>query len=61
MSFDSLTNQLIAYTLEFLDWQDFVTLKQVCRRFAEITIYHEGIWARACMRNFFSFDLEMIS
>jgi len=56
---DSLPNKLWAYLFEFLDQQSFFGVVTSCKKFAQILKEHNKFWARECLGQYFSFDLEL--
>ena len=60
MPLESLTDQLLMHIFEFLEWQAYTNLRQVCRKLEAVISHHETFWARECLRTYFSTDLDYI-
>lgn len=57
----ALPSHLFMYVLEFLSFQDFKSLVTTCKRFSHMILNHNKLWARECLNNYLSFDLELYS
>lgn len=57
MLFDILPSNLCLGILAYLEWNDLVTLKLVCRKSNKLAS-DQRIWARECLRCYITLDLE---
>lgn len=57
----ALPSHLLIHVFEYLGLQDYKSLITTCKRFSHTILNHNKLWARECLNNFLSFDLELYS
>jgi hypothetical protein len=57
----ALPSHLLMHVFEYLSLPDFMSLLTTCKRFSHTILNHNKLWARECLSNYLSFDLELYS
>mmetsp|Transcript_33013 Transcript_33013/g.29912 ORF Transcript_33013/g.29912 Transcript_33013/m.29912 type:complete len:104 (-) Transcript_33013:5183-5494(-) len=56
--FEDIPSSLLMYTFEFLTMRDINSVIKSCKRFSQIVNDHNEFWARECLRQYLSFELD---